>query len=133
MSGARHKNGHASPARSRVSNGSALFVYPGDGRTAEARRFRDVLAEVLSDLGGGAGLSEAKRQMARRLALLAVEAERQEHGFVCEGRLDLQAYVKASSELRLLAMALGCTEREARPVNGKAPPLEAEADAWLAT
>ena len=41
--------------RSAVANGTRLFIDRVDGRTAAARRFRDILAEILVDLGGGAG------------------------------------------------------------------------------
>src|SRR5262245_18077343 len=96
---------------SRVTNGKSLFAGDGDGRTVEARRFRDILAQVLSDLGGDDQLTEARRQMALRLALLAVERERQECGYVVErGKCDLGAYCKASAEIRLIAMALGVVE-----------------------
>ena len=49
-----------------VTNGRRLHVVvPGD--TKWSRRFRDILAEIISDLGGrGGGLSEAQRQLARR-------------------------------------------------------------------
>jgi hypothetical protein len=53
--------------RSAVSNGARLFVTP-PGDTAWARRFRDVLAEIVSDLGGPDMLSEGQRQLARRAA-----------------------------------------------------------------
>src|SRR5271165_5756399 len=69
-----------SPAtRSAVSNGSQLFVDSTvDGRSKEARRFRDVLAEIVSDLGGADHLSEGQRQLARRCALMSVECEKME-------------------------------------------------------
>ena len=39
-------------ARSRVSNGKDLFVGGVDGRLAYARRYRDILAQLTSDIGG---------------------------------------------------------------------------------
>ena len=51
-------NGAASPPaqRSAVTNGKRLHVVaPGD--TKWSRRFRDVLSEIISDLGGDEGLS----------------------------------------------------------------------------
>jgi hypothetical protein len=57
-------------ARSRISNGSA--IHDGiDGRSAAARRFRDVFGEIVSELGGADRLSEGQRQLARRCAMLA--------------------------------------------------------------
>jgi hypothetical protein len=50
--------GTARAGRSAVTNGKRLHVVrPGD--TAWARRFRDVLAEIISDLGGACLLREA--------------------------------------------------------------------------
>ena len=61
--------------RSAVTNGKRLHVVaPGD--TKWARRFRDVLSEILSDLGEG--LSEGQRQLARRAATLAIMCEQLE-------------------------------------------------------
>ncbi len=49
-----------SKQRSAVSNGTRLFVHsPGD--TAWSRRYRDVLAQIIADLGGPQGLSEGQR------------------------------------------------------------------------
>jgi hypothetical protein len=38
--------------RSRISNGKDLFLEGVDGRSALARRFRDILAQLVSDSGG---------------------------------------------------------------------------------
>jgi len=56
----RRPSAIASPCqRSRVTNGKTLFV-EADNRGPWARRFRDVLAEITSDLGGADVLSEAR-------------------------------------------------------------------------
>ena len=70
-------------SKSRVSNGSALFVV-GKGTSPFARRFADILAEIVSDLGGADQLSEAQRQLARRGASLSLACERLE-GIICGG------------------------------------------------
>ena len=54
-----------------VSNGKALFV-EADQRGPWARRWKDVLAEIISDLGGADLLSEGQRQLARRCATIAI-------------------------------------------------------------
>jgi hypothetical protein len=69
--------------RSRVTNGSALFA-TGPQTSAYARRLRDVLGEVISDLGGPDELSEAERQLARRAASLSVACEKLEES-ICTG------------------------------------------------
>ena len=70
-------------SRSRVSNGSALFI-TGKGTSPYARRFADILAEIVSDLGGADQLSEGQRQLARRAASLSLACERLE-AVVCDG------------------------------------------------
>jgi hypothetical protein len=54
--------------RSALTNGNRLFVLEGnaDGRSASYRRFKDVLEQILADLGGPDILSEGQRQLCRR-------------------------------------------------------------------
>jgi hypothetical protein len=54
--------------RSAVSNGTATFLPESASTLRKARRYRDVLAELVSDLGGNGRLSEAQRQLCRRAA-----------------------------------------------------------------
>jgi hypothetical protein len=76
--------------RSAVTNGKRLHVIaPGDTRWA--RRFRDVLAEILSDLGRE-GLSEGQRQLARRCATIALACEKMEGEAARGNDIDLEAY-----------------------------------------
>ena len=62
--------------RSRVSNGSALFLDGVDGRSALARRYRDIIKQLVSDLGGDP--SEAQSLIVRRASTLAVWCEQAE-------------------------------------------------------
>jgi hypothetical protein len=53
--------------KSRVTNRpNELFVEPVDKRSAAARPFKDVLAAIVSDLGGADRLSEGQKQLCRR-------------------------------------------------------------------
>jgi len=63
--------------RSKLSNGSKLLPMT-DGRSATARRFRDLFEDICGDLGGCDLLSEGQRQLAKRAALLSAECERLE-------------------------------------------------------
>jgi hypothetical protein len=97
--------------RSRVSNGSSLFVDAIDGRSREARRFRDVLAEIVSDLGSASDLSEGQRQLARRAALLSVECERMEAEAVAGKAIDLDTYGKLCDRIGRAFQRLGLRRR----------------------
>jgi hypothetical protein len=70
-----HAERQRAKGRSKVSNGKALWAGV-DGRSVWARRQRDILGEIVNDLGGSDMLSEAQRQLARRAAALSVACER---------------------------------------------------------
>ena len=110
-------SGRSKPrGRSAVSNGKRLHVVrPGD--TAWARRFRDVLAEIISDLGGpDAGLSEGQRQIARRAATLCIACEKLE-GEAAAGRdIDLDVYGQMVDRLGRAFQRLGL-RRQPRDVS----------------
>jgi hypothetical protein len=78
----RPQRGDKQFGRSRVTNGD-LFI-TGPQNTAYARRLRDILGEIISDLGGPSELSEAERQLARRAASLSVASEMLEES-ICTG------------------------------------------------
>jgi hypothetical protein len=48
-------------ARSKVSNGTRLSSTQADGRTAVGRRFKDLVYDFASDLGGRDMLSEGQK------------------------------------------------------------------------
>jgi hypothetical protein len=92
--------------RSAVSNGKRLHVEaPGDG--AWSRRFRDLLAEIVSDLGGPDHLSEGQRQLARRCATIALECERLEGQAVAGQSIDLDLYGQMTDRLGRAFQRLG--------------------------
>ncbi len=101
--------------RSAVTNGHALFVERVDGRSAWARRFRDLIELHILDLGGPGECSEAVCSLIRRIAALEVEAERMEGMFAqspaTADQLDL--YQRLSNTLRRLVVSIGL-ERKAR-------------------
>ena len=66
--------GRSPVARSRVTNDSALLAGV-DGRSAIARRFRDLVGAIISDMGGDDAISEGQRQLARRASALSVLCE----------------------------------------------------------
>ncbi len=98
-------------SRSKLSNGSA--VLNADGRSATARRYRDVLAELISDLGGDP--SGAQTAIARRASALCVVCEQAEADMVAGGILDLAEFTTAANSLRRLLSDLGL-ERRAKDI-----------------
>lgn len=105
---------HASPtstrrkptARSAVTNGGRLHVVKPK-QSAWARRFRDILAEIVDDLGGFDTLSEGQRQLARRAATLSIECERLEGEAVSGRAIDLNVYGQLTDRIGRTFRRLG--------------------------
>jgi hypothetical protein len=64
----------APTVRSRMSNGSKLLAGV-DGRSAEARRYRDLCMSYADDCGGASALTESQRALVRQAAALTVQSE----------------------------------------------------------
>ena len=101
--------------RSRVANGSDLFSQPVDMRTTKARRFRDLVEQIASDLGGNDLLSEAQRQLIRRCATLSAHCEEIEAGFVRGEEIDIELYGQLTNILGRALSRLGL-KRVARDI-----------------
>jgi hypothetical protein len=114
-----------SPAnRSRVANGSKLLPLT-DGRSATARRFKDLIDDISADLGGADRLSEGQRQLVRRAAMLSAECERQEALSVRgDAEFDCEAYGVMCDRLGRLFGRLGL-ERIAKTIMTPMQRLEA--------
>lgn len=115
-------------AQSRVSNGTATFLDGVDGRSALARRFRDVLGQIVADLGGSALMSEGQRQLARRAATISVECERLEAQAMSGADIDLDAYGQMTDRLGRAFTRLGL-KRVMKPVPDLQSYLEAKSQA----
>ncbi len=116
--------------RSSITNGSSLFVGV-DERSSYCRRFRDVLAAHISDLGGQGVCSESECSLARRVATLTVALERLESKFAeNDGEAcatDLLTYQRIASCLRrCLETLAGGLARRPKPVESLASYLEAK-------
>ena len=96
--------------RSAVTNGKRLHVVaPGD--TKWARRFKDVLGQIVSDLGGHQVLSEGQRQLARRCATIAIACEKMEGEAAAGEDIDLDAYGTLTDRLGRAFQRLGLERR----------------------
>jgi hypothetical protein len=107
--------------KSAISNGTRLFIDGLDGRSALARRYRDLVAEFVSDLGGADVISAAQRAIVRRAASLCVWCEAVEVRLAAGEEIDIAPYTTAANSLRRLVVDIGL-ERRARDVT---PSLDA--------
>jgi hypothetical protein len=94
-------------AQSKVTTGKSLFIGDVDGRGEIARRFRDILAEIVSDLGGSNVLSEAQRQLARRAATISVQCEFIEAEIAAGGEISADRLDQYGTMTDRLGRALG--------------------------
>jgi hypothetical protein len=102
--------------RSAVSNGNRLFAPETvDGRSVAARRFYDVLHQILEDLGGGEHLSEAQRQLARRAATMSMQCELMEAEAVAGRPFDIYCFGQLSDRLGRCLERIGI-ERKVRDI-----------------
>ena len=104
-----------SKVRAAITNGSQLLA-DLDHRGAWARRWRDLIAAILSDRGGEDNVSESGKVLVRRAAMLALQLELMEHRFSQnEGgeasNKQLECYQRVTNTLRRTLEALGL-ERE---------------------
>jgi hypothetical protein len=107
------QSGDARYGRSRVTNGQRLLEGV-DGRSVWVRRCKDLIAELLGDMGGVDNTSAAERSLIRRSATLTVELERLETRFATAGEAtdsDLDLYQRTAGNLKRLLEAVGIHRR----------------------
>jgi len=98
-------------ARSAVSNGTRLHQDGSiDGRTAAARRFRDLTLSLAKEAGGMESLSEGQRALVRSAASLMLRLEQQQAAMAKGEVVDPDLLIRLNSEAR---RALGMLERRA--------------------
>ena len=90
--------------RSRISNGRDLLP-DIDGRSAIARRFKDITSAVLIDQGER--LSESRIQLVRRFAAACVMAEQMEAQLVNDEPINIQEHSLLCSTLVRIAQRIG--------------------------
>jgi hypothetical protein len=85
-----------------------------DNRSKWARRYRDLLAAHLSDLGGPDNVSEAERSIVRRASVLEVALEQLEAKFAQAGEASaeqIDLYGRTAGNLRRLLESVGLQRR----------------------
>jgi len=93
-------------SRSRVSNGTRLLL-EADGRSAVARRYRDIFGALISDAGGIDRMSEVRKSLCRTYASTAVMLEQLDAKLVNGGAVDVSEYSQLASTLVRLAPRIG--------------------------
>jgi len=105
--------GYASP----VTKNRKMFVDPhADGRSAWARRWRDLVLLHASDLGGYQTLSAAQLSVCKRCATLEVELENWEGRKSASLPVDIELYARVSGRLARLFELIG-VRRVSKPTD----------------
>ena len=105
-------------ARSRVTNGTALFVAQ-DGRTVWARRLRDVRAKLIEERGGEAALEAYRLDAIRAYATLIIEREAMEGRRAAGESIDVKIYGQLADRCDRLFRRMG--PATVRPGSNGAP------------
>lgn len=107
---AQNSEVNARKNRSRVTNGKSLFV-DFDGHGPWARRFRDILAQIIADVaaevGGIEQLTEGQRQLARRCATISISCEMMEGKAAAGGEFNVPEYGMLTDRLGRTFQRLG--------------------------
>ncbi len=94
-------------ATSRVTRGKTLHLGRVDGRTAEARRFSDLVSVFLAEAGITATPTEGQICLCRRAAAATCELERMEASIARGEPIDRLEYSRIDGVLRRNRIALG--------------------------
>lgn len=92
--------------RSRITNGKQLLANV-DGRTADARRYRDLTISLADDLGGAAGLSEAQRALVRQAAAMIVQSEALQAAVLRGELIDIEQLTRLANAATRILTRLG--------------------------
>ena len=105
------------PSRTRSAVTNHVDLLPGlDGRSATARRFRDLVNAFVADMGGLDRCSEIRLGLMRRLAATTVQAEMLEARMVNGEAIDIATLCTLASTTVRISQRLGL-ERRARDVS----------------
>lgn len=96
-----------------AARGIATWLDRGDKRGVVARRFRDLVGLVTSDLATDPNeLSEAQRQIIRRIASLSVWCELREAEMADGHEINIAEFQRTSNSLRRLCESIGLERRQ---------------------
>ena len=85
-----------------------------DGRSAEARRYRDLLISFADDCGGAAALTETQRALVRQAAALTIQAEKLQGAMLRGEDVDVEQQTRVANSLSRTLSRLGIRKRADR-------------------
>jgi hypothetical protein len=97
-------------SRCAVSNGSRVLTGV-DGRSATARRFKDLIENFARDLGGIEDLTEAEHSLVRQAAGLTIEAERLQAQIVKGEPTDTDQLIRLTNTARRILQGIRKREK----------------------
>ncbi len=92
-----------------------LAIRGVDGRSADARRYRDVAIALADDLGGQDKLNEPTKILIRQAAALTVQMEALQSKIVAGEEIDLEQLTRLSNVLGRTLQRLGLKRPPAKP------------------
>ena len=101
-------------ARSRITNGKTPFLPGVDGRSARARRFRDVYASLMVQLEAIGPVSVRQQEVAADMASLRLELDEQRTRQAAGEPIDLAVFTTAMNSYQRSALRLGLELRPRR-------------------
>jgi hypothetical protein len=100
--------------KSAITTGSRL-LHDVDGRSAWMRRYRDLIADHVNDLGGPSAISEAEKVLVRRAAMLTLQTELMETRWAQNNGeaspRQIETYQRCTNTLRRTLESLGLQRR----------------------
>jgi hypothetical protein len=111
-----HNSGRNPSRESQVTTGKRCFVDIGDGRSAWAKRWGDLILAHAADLGGLDMLSEAQLSICRRTAAIECELESMEGRMSASQPIDIAVYARLTGVLCRLLELVGI-RRLTKPVD----------------
>jgi hypothetical protein len=105
--------------RSKITNGSRL-LYGIDGRSAAARRYRDLISDLIREHGGAKAMSTVDLGLIRQAAAITLQAELLQARIVRGEVVSADELIRLSSEARRILSSL---RKRVPPVR---PPTLAE-------
>lgn len=95
-----------STVRSAITNGNQVLANV-DGRSAAARRYRDLCMSLGDDLGGAATLTEAQTALVRQAAAMIVQSERLQAEILRGEAVDSEQLVRLANAATRILSRLG--------------------------